>query len=146
MPIAAGQKITAGQLTRMQPTKYLGEATGSLTASTTYQLIPGCTVTLTTLAANATYSVIGVFDCNVTTIHATNLMVGRLTVDGSGGTGLAIHAMDTQDRDTVAMLWQGTLAAAGSHTLQLEGVINAAGGAGGFLQYSRISVTITEVV
>ncbi|MEU6952063.1 hypothetical protein [Streptomyces sp. NPDC045714] len=146
MPIYAGQTVTAGQLNRMQPVDYIGEATSALVASTSYQLIPGCSVTLTTQAANATYSVTGVFDCSVTTVHSANLMVGRLMVDGVGGSGLAIHAMDTLDRDTVVMVWRGTLPAVGSHTLQIEGVINAAGGAGTFLQYSRILVTIAEVV
>ncbi|MFJ3084707.1 hypothetical protein ACIPJG_33845 [Streptomyces halstedii] len=146
MPILAGQIITAGQLARMQPTPYIGEATAALTAGTTYQLIPGCSITLATLAPNASYSVIGVFDSAVTTVHATNLMVGRLVVDGAAGTGLAIHAMDTLDQDTVAMVWNGTLPAAGSHTFRLEGVISGTGGAGRFGQYTRLLVTITEVV
>ncbi|MER8262742.1 hypothetical protein ABT007_00940 [Streptomyces griseus] len=146
MPIYAGQRVTAGQLNRIQPVDYIGEATAALVATTTYQLIPGCSVTLTTQAANALYSVSAVFDCSVTGVHTQNLMVGRLMVDGVGGSGLAIHAMDTADRDTVAMVWRGTLPAAGSHTLQIEGVINAAGGTGSFLQYSRILVTISEVV
>ncbi|WP_274031496.1 hypothetical protein [Streptomyces sp. MMBL 11-1] len=147
MPILAGQIVTAGQLTRMQPREYIAAASGPLTASTTYALIPGCTITVTTVAANATWSATGVFDCNVTTAHTTNLMVGRLTVDGVAESGLSIHAMDTLDRDTVAMLWGGgTLSAAGNHTFNMEGVINGAGGAGTFNAYSRLSVTITEVV
>ncbi|MGW4030739.1 hypothetical protein ACWEFL_15705 [Streptomyces sp. NPDC004838] len=146
MAFRAGQTLKAGQLDRMQPVPYAAEASGSLTATTTYQTIPGLSVSLTTKAANARYSAVGVFDCSVTTVHAANLMVGRLTVDTVGQSGFAIHAMDTLDRDTVAMLWSGTLAAAGAHTLTMQGVINGAGGAGSFAQYSRLDITITEVV
>ncbi|WP_326677702.1 hypothetical protein [Streptomyces sp. NBC_01237] len=146
MPIYAGQIITEGQLNRMQPRAYLAEATGPLIATTTYQLIPGCTLTVPTTVPGATWSATGVFDCNVTTAHLTNLMVGRLTVNGSSQSGLAVHAMDTLDRDTVAMLWSGTLAAAGNHVFNMEGVINGAGGTGSFFAYSRLAVTITEPV
>ncbi|MFH9610415.1 hypothetical protein [Streptomyces sp. NPDC017448] len=146
MPILAGQIVTAGQLNRMQPRVEAAGASAALTATTTYELIPGCSIPLTTQAPGATYSAIAVFDCSVTTAHATNLMVGRLVVDGSPQNGLAIHAMDTLDRDTVTMVWSGTLPAAGSHTLHLEGVINAAGGAGLFHINSRFTVTLTEVV
>lgn len=147
MPIPAGGIITAGQLARIQPQQYIAAATSALTASTTYAVIPGCTITLTTSTANATWTATGVFDCSVTTIHTSNLMVGRLTVDGASQSGLAIHAMDTLDRDTVAMLWGGgTLAAAGLHTFSMEGVINASGGTGQFQSYSRLMVTVSEVV
>lgn len=143
----AGQIVTAGQLNRMQPKPYAAAATGPLTASTAYTLIPGCTLTIATTVPGAIWTATGVFDCNVTTVHATNLMVGRLTVNGSSDSGLAIHAMDTLDRDTVAMLWgPGTLAAAGNHVFNMEGVINGSGGAGGFLAYSRLAVTVYEPV
>ncbi|WP_097865955.1 hypothetical protein [Streptomyces sp. rh34] len=146
MPILSGQIVTAGQLNRMQPRQFSAAATSALSASTTYALIPGCSLTLPSTVANATWTAVGVFDCSVTTTHTTNLMVGRLVVDTVAQTGLAIHAMDTLDRDTVAMLWSGTFAAAGSHALQLEGVINGAGGAGAFQVYTGFTVTVTEPV
>ncbi|MFC8625607.1 hypothetical protein [Streptomyces anulatus] len=147
MPILAGQIVTAGHLDRLRPKPYIAAATGPLTATTAYTLIPGCTLTIATSMPGATWMATGVFDCNVTTVHATNLMVGRLTVDGASESGLAIHAMDTLDRDTVAMLWGGgTLAAAGNHVFSMEGVINGAGGGGTFNAYSRLEVTVYEAV
>ncbi|MEV3848084.1 hypothetical protein AB0J30_14970 [Streptomyces microflavus] len=146
MPVWAGQIVTAGLFNRLQPRKHLAEASGSLTATTVYQPIPGCSLVAPSTMAGAAWSALGIFDCNVSTIHATNLMVGRLTVDGTSQSGLAIHAMDTADRDTVAMVWGGTLAAIGNHTFTMEGVINGASGAGGFFAYSRLEVTITEPV
>ncbi|MFH9134446.1 hypothetical protein [Streptomyces sp. NPDC017524] len=146
MPILAGQNVTAGQLNRLQPRQFSAAATSALSASTTYALIPGCSLTLPSTAATAAWTATGVFDCSVTTTHTTNLMVGRLVVDTVAQAGLAVHAMDTLDRDTVAMLWSGTFAAAGSHTLQMEGVISSAGGAGTFQIYSGFTVTVTETV
>lgn len=139
----AGMRITDARMNRSQPQPYFAEATGPLSATTVYTLIPGCTISATARAAGAIWSAVGVFDCSVTTIHAVNLMVGRLTVDGSSQSGLSIHAMDTLDRDTVAMAWSGVLGA-GSHTFNMEGVINGSGGAGTFQSYSRLAVTITE--
>ncbi|XQE79508.1 hypothetical protein ACN24L_12325 [Streptomyces microflavus] len=146
MPVYAGQALTAGQLNRMQPRPYLAEASGNLIAGTTYQPIPGCSLVAPSTVAGATWTATGIFDCTVTTVHATNLMVGRLLVNGASQTGLAIHAMDTTDRDTVAMVWSGTLGAAGSNTFAMEGVVNGASGGGTFQSYSRLAVTITEPV
>jgi hypothetical protein len=150
MAFAAGQRVTAGQLNRVQPTPYSAPATGSGLAmtGTTYTDIPGCSVTLTTQAAGATYVAVGVFDASVTTTNASTLMLGHLLVDGSADTGIAIKAMDTADRDTVTMVWQGTLPSAGSHILKLQGALSAvSAGTGSFLQTdTKIQVTITEVI
>ncbi|MFH8619157.1 hypothetical protein ACH4E8_29405 [Streptomyces sp. NPDC017979] len=145
MPILAGQIVTAAALDRMQPTPYSAEATAALNGTTTYQPIPGLTATIATETAGARYTASGVFDCSVTTVHASNLMVGKLQVNGTDQSGLAIHAMDTLDRDTVAMSWSGTLGAAGTQTFTLLGVINASGGAGLFHINSRLEVVIYEV-
>lgn len=150
MPFLAGQIVTAGQLNRIQPIIYEGAATSALAVSTTtYADITGATVTFDTAAANAKFKAEAIFDASVTTVSATNLMVGRLVVDGTPDSGgLAVHAMDNQDRDTIGQMWTGTLAAAGSHTLKLQGACTASGsGAGSFLQSdTKIIVTITEVV
>ncbi|MEU5980140.1 hypothetical protein [Streptomyces sp. NPDC047315] len=145
MPILAGQIVTAGQLDRMQPTPYSAECTAALTGTTTYQPIPGLTITLATETAGARFTAAGVFDCSVTTVHATNLMVGKLQINSVDQSGLAIHAMDTLDRDTVAMSWSGTLGSAGTQTFTLLGVVNAAGGGGLFHINSRLEVVIYEV-
>ncbi|MEU9606147.1 hypothetical protein [Streptomyces sp. NPDC048057] len=145
MPILAGQIVTAAQLDRLQPTPYSAECTAALTGTTSYQPIPGLTITLATETAGARFTASGVFDCSVTVVHATNLMVGKLQVGGTDQSGLAIHAMDTPDRDTVAMSWSGTLASAGTQTFTLLGVINGAGGGGQFHLHSRLEVVIYEV-
>jgi hypothetical protein len=149
MAILAGQKLTAGQLARIQPQHYEGAATSALTVSTTtYADIVGATVTFTTTAANARFKAEAIFDASVGTVSGTNLMVGRLVVDGTPDSGgLAVYAMDVQDRATVAQQWTGTLAAAGSHTLKLQGACTASGsGSGTFLQSdTKLIVTITEV-
>lgn len=148
MTILAGQKITADQLDRMQPTSYIAACSSALSVTTTtYADIVGCSITLATKGANATYVVTGIFDCSVTTTSATSLMVARLLVDGVVDSGIAVYAMDTQDRACISMVWQGTLAAAGNHTLKLQGALTAAAGAGSFLQSdTKIQIVITEVV
>lgn len=149
MSFLAGQRVTAGQLNRVQPTSYLAAATGPLAVATsTYADIPGATVTFTTQAFGAQYTAWGVFDASVTTTSASILMLGHLQVDGVTDTGVAVHGMAVANRDTVAMMWQGTLGAAGSHTLSLQGALSGALASGGtFLQQdTKLTVTITEVV
>ncbi|TFE42507.1 hypothetical protein E3E14_25320 [Streptomyces sp. ICN441] len=150
MPFLAGQTVTAAQLERIQPKVHEGAATSALAVSTTtYADIPGATVTFDTAAANAKFKAEAIFDANITTVSGTNLMVGRLVVDGTPDSGgLAVYAMDTQDRATIAQQWTGTLPVAGSHTLKLQGACTASGsGAGSFLQSdTKIIVTVMEVV
>ncbi|MHC3391289.1 hypothetical protein ACLQ2E_17815 [Streptomyces lavendulocolor] len=150
MAILAGGRLTAGQVARIQPQFYEGAATAALTVSTTtYADIVGATVTFTTTAANAKFRAEAVFDASIGTPSSTNLMVGRLVVDGTPDAGgLAVYAMDTQDRATVAQHWTGTLPAAGVHTLKLQGACTASGsGSGTFLQSdTKLIVTIAEVV
>jgi hypothetical protein len=145
----AGQTLTAGQLERVQPRTYEGAASAPLAVSTTtYADIVGATVTVTTTAPNAHFKAEAVLDASVGATSATNLMVGRLVVDGTPDSGgLAVYGMDTQDRATVAQQWTGVLPAAGSHTLKLQGACTASGsGSGSFLQSdTKIIVTIKEV-
>ncbi|MDI9885306.1 hypothetical protein QMZ92_13110 [Streptomyces sp. HNM0645] len=149
MPFYAGQTVTAGQMDRVQPTPYEGAASGALTSTTTtYADIPGATVTLTTKAANATYVAEATLDANVVGTSPTILMVGRLVVDGVADTGLAIKGMVVADRATISGRWKGTLAAAGSHTLKLQGALTSALAGGGVWQQTdtKLQVTISEVV
>lgn len=148
MAFLAGERITAERLNRLQPKTYSAPATGSLTrVDSTWADIPGCTVTLTTEAANARYDVIGIFDCSVGATSSTVLMDGRLVVDGVADASVfAIHAMDTLDRDTVAQAFDGTLATPGIHTLKLQGTLSGPLATGGTFQvFSKIKVVITEV-
>lgn len=146
MAIAAGERITAARLNRLQPVDYHAVASASLTRTTTaYADITGATVTFTTTTANASYRVIAVFDCAVGTSSATTDMNGRIDVDGVAGTGLAKHQMDNLDRDSVTLTEKGTLASAGSHTIKLQGALSAAAGSGTFQTTTNILVIITEV-
>lgn len=148
MGFLAGETITAGKLNRIQPTPYEEPCTAALTVTTaTYADITGCSITLTTAAANAVYMAEAVFDANVTVVSGTSLMVGRLLVDGVTDSGIAVYAMDTTDRATIAMRWRGLLASAGSHTLKLQGANSGAAGTGVFQQDdTKLQVTIYEVV
>ncbi|MDX2679300.1 hypothetical protein [Streptomyces soliscabiei] len=149
MAYLAGERMTAGRTNRLQPVDYDAAATSALpVATTTYADIPGCSITFTTAVAGATYKAWGTFDCNVTTTSGSILMVGHLLVDGVVDTGIAVYGMDTLDRATIAMTWKGTLAAAGSHTLKLQGALTSALASGGsFLQSdTKLMLTITEVV
>lgn len=146
MAFLAGEKITAARLNRLRPSTYFAQATSSLTRTdTTYADITGATVTFSTTAANAEYTVIGVFDCAVGTASSTTRMLGRIVTDGVAEGGFAIHEMDTLDRDTDTTVAKGTLASAGSHTIKLQGALSAAAGSGTFQTFTQIHVTVTEV-
>jgi hypothetical protein len=148
MSFAAGQRVTAGQLNRIQPVDYEADATDLLLMSnTTAADIPGATVTVTTVADNAAYKVVGVFDAEVLVTSTTGLMVGKLVVDGTGASGTAVYGMDTADRATIVMTWTGTLGAAGDHTLKLQGNLSASISSGARFNKSttKLTVTIKEV-
>ncbi|MFE5852022.1 hypothetical protein ACFQ61_02180 [Streptomyces sp. NPDC056500] len=125
---------------------YFAAASSSLVASLAYELIPGCAITISTKMPNARFEATGIFDCAVTTIHTSNLMAGRLTVDGTSQPLLATHSMDVLDRGDEMMMWSGILPTAGNHTFSMEGVINGSGGGGTFQIYSCLRVEITEVI
>lgn len=146
MAFLAGETITAARLNRLRPQAYFAQASASLTRTdTTNADITGATVTFTTTAANAEYSVVGVFDCAVGTASSSTRMLGRIVTDGVAEGGFAIHEMDNLDRDTVTTVAKGTLAAAGSHTIKLQGALSAAAGSGTFQTFTQIHVTVTEV-
>jgi hypothetical protein len=149
MTFAAGQRVTAGQLNRLQPTTYEGIATSALTMTTTTATdVPGATVTLTTTADNAAYTVIAIFDADVLATSTSVLMLGKLVVDGTSQSGTAVYGMDTADRATITMTWTGTLGTAGSHTFKLQGNLSGALATGGRFNQSdtKLTVTIAEVV
>lgn len=148
MAILAGEIVSAGRLNRMQPVSRTVRATAPLvlSATATETDIPGCEIAYTTETDGATWSVIAVFDCVVTTTNTSTLMEGRLTVDGVLQLGRATHGMDTADRDSVAQFWDGTFATAGVHTLKLRGALTAAVGAGSFQAANTVlGVEIKEV-
>jgi hypothetical protein len=148
MAFLAGEIVTAGRLNRLQPVTYEAIASSLLTMTTaTPADVPGASVSLTTTADNAAYKVIGVFDAEVLATSTSVLMLGKLVVDGTSQSGVAVYGMDTLDRATVIMTWTGTLGSAGSHTLKLQGNLTASLATGGRFNQgdTKLTATITEV-
>jgi hypothetical protein len=149
MAILAGEIVSAGRLMRLQTRREFVEASGSLTMTTTTETdIPGAEITLTTATAGALWEVDAIFDGNVLATSTTILMLGKLMVDGVLQSGTATKAMDVLDRVTAAFQWDGTFAAAGSHTLKLRGNLSNVLATGGnwTFQNTRFRVRIYEVV
>lgn len=142
MAFLAGENITAGRLNRLQPKQYFAAQTGVLSGAVTNTLVPGCTITLTTEAANAEYTVTWFIDFDLTGV-TTGTQLGRPRVDGGVLTGFADFAGEVAtDRGTPGNQATGTLAAAGSHTFDLVATL----GAGASVNTaSTILVVITEV-
>jgi hypothetical protein len=157
MPILAGQTVTAGQLNRMQPTPYYEQAgTPTNLSTTTFVDIGGCSITLTTAAANAAYTVQANFSFDTVTSVASAPFPytrGALDVNGVVQSGEArwsegTTGMDTGDYSMSSKSWSGTLAAAGSHTLKLVGALNSVTGGPVIAStgFTDITVVIYEVV
>ncbi|GAA2985375.1 hypothetical protein [Streptomyces fulvorobeus] len=153
MPIPAGGIVTAGQLSRMQPRPHYRQAGSPTTISTTaFTAVDGCSVTLTTTAPNAAYTVQANFSYDVMTAVAGVYTKGALFVDGVQQSGEArwtegTSGSDSGDYDMAGKSWFGILAAAGSHTLDLRCGLSAAGGASiACTGYTDLTVTIYEVV
>jgi hypothetical protein len=145
MPIAAGQKITAGQLERMQPKTYDATASGTLTGPQSGVDVPGATVTFTTTTANAIAVVHASFDFDFTAA-TTTLGSGRLVVDGVATGLFALFQQGpgaAADRVVSTQSYRVNLGAAGSHTLKLSATVPT----GMTLnQYTAMVVTVYEVV
>ena len=147
MPFASGQKLNAARLNALQPTTYEAAASGTLTLGTSLTDVPGASVTLTSLTAGAIYIATAVFDMNITTAAAGQLVEGHLDVDGADQAARALKQMGAVDRATVGQEWRGALTAAGSHTLKLRGLKNGASGVATIVTiHTKLQVTIYEVV
>ncbi|MFD3657039.1 hypothetical protein [Streptomyces sp. NPDC058620] len=154
MPILAGQIVKAGQLSRMQPRPYYAQAGVPTTiTTTTFTAVEGCSITLTTTAPGATYTVQANFSFDVTAAVAGVYTKGALFVDGVQQSGEARWAegtsgSDTGDYDMAGKGWRGTLATAGTHTLDLRCGLSSITGAPGIActGYTDFTVTIYEVV
>lgn len=106
-----------------------GAACSTNVALTTTEVdITGATVTFSTTKTNARYLVNASFYMAATTGNV-NVATGKLAVDGVNQAAQAnFTGVATLERANVAQSWVGTLAAAGSHTLKLRGVLNVGTG------------------
>lgn len=143
MSFQPGQDLTAERLNRFTPRFFYVQASASLDGPASSVLVPGCSVTFTTTTANAIYEAdIAVdFDLNAA---ATALCSARLSVDGTLANAYAVlQGAAATDRGTAAQHYQGTLAAAGSHTLTIVGTV-ATGQS--INVYTTLRVKVYEVV
>lgn len=118
----------------------------TLALSGSVQDVAGCSVTFVTEAANAAFIAYGVFDMSMgATSNSTG--VGILDVDGTDESRQAIFNGQTSGvRASVMQVWNGVLAAAGSHTFKLQA--QRAVGAGAInvnTTHTTITVHVMEV-
>lgn len=131
MPFSAGQRLSGAKLQTVQTVVYSAfqSATGAQTFTTSEVDSGACFVTFTTVTNGAVYTCYGVGDLEVTVAGVSVVAVGRLNVDGVSITAKEMHLRaDSVGRATVGQVWTGTLPTAGSHTLKLRLIKNAAGG------------------
>lgn len=125
-----------GQTDRIPDKRHfqLLEGNASTTPALTNVAVTVATISVTTIEANAVALVVGTVDFSCTTIEAGQALIGELFVDGVAETPQII--MDTRviRRNTLSRQWGVTLAAAGSHTLDLRtrklGAVSAGTGGG----------------
>ncbi|MFI1001981.1 hypothetical protein ACIP10_15305 [Streptomyces galbus] len=118
MGYLAGERMTAGRTNRLQTKPYGAVGSGTVAASQTGADIPSATLTLTTETANARYKADCTFDCLGS--GAGGITTARLVVDGTAQSPLAtFQPTAANQRGTISQTYQGTLPAAGSHTLKL---------------------------
>ncbi|MFD6275844.1 hypothetical protein ACFWFI_09755 [Streptomyces sp. NPDC060209] len=154
MPIPAGSIVTAGQLTRMQPTPYYRQAQTATAISTlTFVAVGDCTITLTTLAANALFVCQANFSYDTQTPVTSVYTRGGLFVDGVQQSGESRWSEGTTggdgaDYDMAGKAWSGVLATAGAHTLDLRCALNSitSGPVITCTGFTDMLVTIYEVV
>ncbi|TDB71807.1 hypothetical protein E1211_15205 [Micromonospora sp. 15K316] len=143
MAIASGQRITAALLRRLRTAYYTASSTSELTGAVTQGEVPGASVTFTTETA-ARWFCEAVFDADQQGTN-TALMLGYCDVDGTVQAGQAINSDPAaSDRHTVSQMWDGTLSAAGTHTIKLLGTLAASQAIR--VGNTRLKVTIQEAV
>lgn len=145
MPLLAGQIMTAGQAGRLQPRTYEAVGTSNLALTTTEADVPGASITLDAETAGAVYVAHAVFSFDATGT-TTAFAAGALDLDGAGVTGNARWTGDlASDFGSPAMLWRGTLTA-GTHTFKLRGSISSGTGIQVLGAFTKLIVTVHEVV
>ena len=139
MPPLAGETVVApGDF----PATFAAACSGNVALTTTEVDITGATVTFSTVKANAKYLVIASFYMS-SVVGGTAVAAGKLNVDGSNQPAFANYTgVSTNERANVAQSWSGTLAAAGSHTLKLRGVLSAGTGVTVNATHTTINVLV----
>lgn len=138
-----GEPVSADEWNRrMRVLVETAVCSSALALTATITDVPGCSVTIETEAANAVYIAYGVFDMEQLAASTTTIAVGILDVDGTDDTRQAIfQGLADNSRATVAQVWTGVLASAGSHTFKLQG--QRAGGADGVKRVNNVHTSIT---
>jgi hypothetical protein len=143
LAFAAGSRITAARLNRLQPKTYRAVASTLLSGAATNADVPGATVTFDTETANAVYTVTAVWDFRDGATTAN--MSGNIKVDGVQQSEFAQFRQGpgtASDAATTAQTYRGTLGAAGSHTINMVATLVS----GQTLQvYTSMIITIYEV-
>jgi len=98
-----------------------GNGNSSPSITTGFVDIPGVTVTFTTLNPNAIATVTATFDNQCTVAAAGALTLGQLVVDGASPAKQLIGSAAVVNRGAATQTWVVTLAAAGSHTIKMQG-------------------------
>ncbi|WP_405413941.1 hypothetical protein [Streptomyces rubiginosohelvolus] len=147
MPIYAGQTVTAGQLTRLQPVPYEATGTTNLNPIPVAEAdVAGALLSIATTTANAFFVATATFSFD-TLVTTSTFAEGRLRVDGVNASGAARWSGPVAtDFGSAAQQWSGTLAAAGNHTFQLRAAANSGSDIQLLAAYTKLQVTIYEVV
>jgi hypothetical protein len=146
MSYAAGDLLTAGRTNRLQPRTYDATGTSNLALTTTETDIAGATITLTTETAGAIYVVRADFSFDITSA-TTAFASGVCQLDGVSLSGQARWSGEvTTDFGPASHGWRGVISSAGSHTFKLRGSISSGTGITVLAAFTKIFVTIAEVV
>lgn len=113
---------------------HYAQATAGLVLSTTFQTVPGLSMSLA-LRAGDVVQAIGVFDQD----SSSNIFLGRLLVDGVEVSGEA-HAQNS-GRITVSQVWQWTVSADGTCTVALSAGMQS-GSATLFHEHTGLTVNV----
>lgn len=119
MTFTAGQKLSTADLDTIGSVsiQFIGAAATTHQAMTTTAAdITGTSLTFTTQYANTKIAIWAVYDVDQT--GTTSTFVGTCLVDGVAQSG---EAHNQTVRCTCSQMWITTLAAAGSHTVKLQG-------------------------
>lgn len=115
----AGETIAASDIPVI--TSYNVIQSAALTLTTTFTDVTGVTQTFSTSRANATAVVFATCDFFITVaIGAGGLTGGQVVVDGVAQAGQADLNANIANRGTAGVVWTGTLASSGSHTIKLQ--------------------------